>query len=260
METLNRTPETLLPYGEGDRKRNQVQNMFDAIANNYDFLNHFMSFQQDKRWRKKAILRLKADAPKNMLDIATGTGDFALEAYRGLQPDHITGADLSEGMMQVAAQKVKKAGLEKKIHFEVQDCTALTFADNSFDAVTVAFGVRNFENINKGISEMYRVLQPGSRIVIVELSRPEMFPMKQLFHLYSSIILPLAGRLFSKDNQAYNYLPASIQVVPQGNFMVKILEETGFEQATYTNYSFGVCSMYTGLKAKSKNEKLATPD
>ena len=249
----DQTPETLLPYGDGERKRNQVQNMFDAIAGQYDFLNHFMSFQQDRRWRKKAILSLKADAPKNMLDIATGTGDFAMEAYRRLKPDHITGADLSEGMMEVGAQKVKKAGLDKFIHFEVQDCTALTFGDNMFDAVTVAFGVRNFENIAKGISEMYRVLKPGGRMVIIELSRPEYFPMKQLFYIYSSIVLPTAGRLFSKDNRAYEYLPASIQVVPQGKKMVGILEEAGFEQSRYTNYTFGVCTMYTGRKPETGN-------
>jgi len=245
---INETPETLLPYGEGERKRNQVENMFDAIADKYDFLNHFMSFQQDKSWRKKAILSLKDDAPKNMLDIATGTGDFALEAYKWLKPNHITGADLSEGMMEVGAQKVKKAGLENSIHFEVQDCTALTFEDNTFDAVTVAFGVRNFENIAKGISEMFRVLRPGGKMVIIELSRPEYFPMKQLFNIYSSVVMPAAGLLFSKDNRAYKYLPASIQVVPQGKKMVGILEEIGFEESRYTNFTFGVCSMYTGRK------------
>ena len=249
---INETPETLLPYGEGDRKRNQVENMFDAIADKYDFLNHFMSFQQDKSWRKKAILSLKSDAPKIMLDIATGTGDFALEAYKRLKPDHITGADLSEGMMEVGAQKVRKAGLENCIHFEVQDCTALTFEDNTFDAVTVAFGVRNFENIAKGISEMFRVLRPGGKMVIIELSRPEYFPMKQLFNLYSKVVMPAAGRLFSKDIRAYEYLPASIQVVPQGKNMVKILEETGFEQSRFTNFTFGICSMYTGRKPRKK--------
>lgn len=247
---INETPETLLPYGKGERKRNQVQNMFDAIAGQYDFLNHFMSFHQDKGWRKKAILSLKDDAPKNMLDIATGTGDFALEAYRWLKPDHITGADLSEGMMEIGSQKVKKAGLEDKIHFEVQDCTALTFEDNVFDAVTVAFGVRNFENIAKGISEMFRVLKPGGKMVIIELSRPERFPMKQFFNLYSSIVLPVAGHIFSKDSRAYEYLPASIQVVPQGKNMVKLLEETGFEESRHTLYTFGVCTMYSGRKPR----------
>jgi demethylmenaquinone methyltransferase/2-methoxy-6-polyprenyl-1,4-benzoquinol methylase len=222
--------------------------MFDAIADQYDFLNHFMSFHQDKYWRKKAIMSLQEDAPKNILDIATGTGDFALEAYKRLRPDHITGADLSEGMMEIGSKKVKKAGLEKHIHFERQDCTALTFGNNTFDAVIVAFGVRNFENIAKGISEMYRVLKPGGKMVIIELSRPEKFPMKQLFHIYSSVVLPVAGRIFSKDNRAYEYLPASIQVVPQGKEMVKMLEEAGFEHSGYTNYTFGVCSMYTGRK------------
>jgi demethylmenaquinone methyltransferase / 2-methoxy-6-polyprenyl-1,4-benzoquinol methylase len=245
---MNKTPETILPYGDGDRKRNQVESMFDTIADQYDFLNHFMSFQQDKRWRKKAILSLKPDAPKVMLDIATGTGDFALEAYKRLKPDHIIGADLSEGMMKVAEEKVRKAGLEAYLSFEVQDCTALTFKDNTFDAVTIAFGVRNFENIAKGISEMYRVLKPGGRMVIIELSRPEKFPMKQLFNIYSSVVLPLAGKLFSKDNLAYEYLPASIKVVPQSTEMVRIMKEQGFAQAAFTPYTFGVCTNYSGLK------------
>jgi len=245
---MDKTPETILPYGAGERKRNQVESMFDAIAGKYDFLNHFMSFQQDKRWRKKAILSLKPDAPMVMLDIATGTGDFALEAYRRLKPGHITGADLSEGMMKVAAEKVRKAGLEAYFNFEVQDCTALTFKDNTFDAVTVAFGVRNFENIAKGIAEMYRVLKPGGRMVIIELSRPEKFPVKQLFNIYSSLILPIAGKLFSKDNLAYEYLPASIKVVPQSGEMVKIIQEQGFKEAEFTQYTFGVCTKYSGLK------------
>jgi len=242
------TPENLLPYGEGERKRNQVESMFDAIADQYDFLNHFMSFQQDKRWRRKAILSLKADAPENLLDIATGTGDFALEAWKYLQPKHIVGADLSEGMMQVAEEKVRKAGLEKHFSFEVQDCTALTFKDNTFDAVIIAFGVRNFENIAQDIFEMYRVLKPGGRMVILELSRPEHFPMKQLFNLYSGTVMPLAGKIFSKDNKAYEYLPASIRVVPQSKEMVEIIRKQGFIDAKYTTYTFGVCSMYQGLK------------
>jgi demethylmenaquinone methyltransferase/2-methoxy-6-polyprenyl-1,4-benzoquinol methylase len=151
-------------------------------------------------------------------------------------------------MMQVGAQKIKKAGLEHVIHFEMQDCTALTFEDNSFDAVTVAFGVRNFENIAKGISEMFRVLKPGGKMVILELSRPERFPMKQFFNLYSTFVMPMAGKLFSRDNRAYEYLPASIQVVPQGEKMVDILNETGFIESSFRQFTFGVCSMYSGRK------------
>lgn len=245
---MEKTPEKILPYGEGDRKRNQVKSMFDTIADKYDFLNHFMSFQQDKRWRKQAILGLKADSPKIMLDIATGTGDFAIEAWKWLKPELIVGADLSEGMMRVAEEKVKKAGISEHFRFEYQDCTALTFPDNTFDAVTIAFGVRNFENIAKGISEMFRVLKPGGKMVIIELSRPEKFPMKQLFQLYSITILPLAGKLFSKDNLAYEYLPASIKVVPQSGEMVEIIKKQGFAGAVYRNFTFGVCSMYTGIK------------
>lgn len=245
---MEKTPEKILPYGEGDRKRNQVKSMFDTIADKYDFLNHFMSFQQDKRWRRTAVLSLKADAPKTLLDIATGTGDFAIEAYKWLKPDFIVGADLSEGMMRVAEEKVRKAGIEKHFKFEYQDCTALTYADNTFDAVTIAFGVRNFENIAQGISEMFRVLKPGGKMVIIELSRPEKFPMKQLFNLYSVTVLPLAGRLFSKDDMAYEYLPASIKVVPQSGEMVNIIQKQGFAAAAYRSFTFGVCTMYTGVK------------
>jgi len=245
---MEKTPETILPYGDGDRKRNQVKSMFDTIADKYDFLNHFMSFQQDKRWRRKAILSLKADAPKIMLDIATGTGDFALEAWKWLKPELIVGADLSEGMMRVAEEKVKKAGIENHFRFEYQDCTALTYKDNTFDAVTIAFGVRNFEDIAKGISEMFRVLKPGGKMVIVELSRPEAFPMKQFFNLYAVTILPIAGKLFSKDDLAYEYLPASIKVVPQSGEMVEIIKKQGFVKAEYQHFTFGVCTMYTGIK------------
>jgi demethylmenaquinone methyltransferase/2-methoxy-6-polyprenyl-1,4-benzoquinol methylase len=245
---MTSTPETLLPYGDGDRKGNQVRAMFDTIADQYDFLNRFMSFRQDKRWRRKAILRLKAQAPDSLLDLATGTGDFALEAWKHLHTREIVGADLSEGMMRVAQEKVRRAGLEAHLRFEVQDCTALTFPDNRFDAITIAFGVRNFEHIAQGIHEMFRVLKPGGRVVILELSRPEHFPMKQLFELYSKTVLPLAGKCFSKDLRAYEYLPASIAVVPQSTQMVDILQQQGFVQAEYTTYTFGVCSLYTGVK------------
>lgn len=245
---MEKTPENVLPYGEGERKRNQVKSMFDTIADKYDFLNHFMSFHQDKRWRRKAILSLKADAPKTILDIATGTGDFAIEAWKCLKPDLIVGADLSEGMMCVAEEKVKKAGIEHHFRFEYQDCTALTFKDNTFDAVTVAFGVRNFEDIAKGLSQMHRVLKPGGKMVIIELSRPEKFPMKQLFNLYAVTVLPLAGKLFSKDNMAYEYLPASIKVVPQSGEMVALIKKQGFVKAEYKHFTFGVCTMYSGIK------------
>jgi demethylmenaquinone methyltransferase / 2-methoxy-6-polyprenyl-1,4-benzoquinol methylase len=245
---MDKTPETILPYENGDRKRNQVESMFDTIAGKYDFLNHFLSLQQDRIWRKKAILSLKVDSPESILDIATGTGDFALEAWKYLKSKEIIGADLSEGMMKVGEKKVKKAGLEKNIRFEMQDCTALTYGANRFDAVIIAFGVRNFENIALGISEMFRVLKPGGKVVILELSRPERFPMKHLYQLYSKTVLPLAGKLFSKDDKAYEYLPASIKVVPQNEEMVAILREQGFINASFKSYSSGICGMYSGMK------------
>lgn len=245
---MNHTPENLLPFNTEDRKRNQVRSMFDAIAFKYDLLNRLLSFRQDTGWRKKAIKHLKSIQPKSILDIATGTGDFALEANKQLQPTEIVGADLSEAMMEIGREKIKKAGLEKTIRFEYQDCTELTYNDNTFDAVIIAFGVRNFESISKGIQEMYRVLRPGGMLVILELSRPEKFPMKQLFHLYASTIMPLMGKFFSKNFQAYQYLPASIQLVPQGKEMCQMLDGAGFKQTLFSTYTMGICSMYSGIK------------
>lgn len=247
---MDKTPETLLPYGEGDKKHDQVEAMFNTIAPSYDFMNRLMSFRQDVRWRKKALNTLVNDAHKTLLDVATGTGDFAIDAYRILKPDQIVGIDISDEMMKVAWEKVRKAGIEKTFLFEKQDCMALTFRDHSFDAVIAAFGVRNFEDISHGISEMYRVLKPGGKLVILELSRPSRFPAKQLFRFYSNVFMPAAGRIFSKDKKAYEYLPASIQLVPQGSAMIKILDGAGFENTACKTFTFGVCSMYTGTRAK----------
>jgi demethylmenaquinone methyltransferase/2-methoxy-6-polyprenyl-1,4-benzoquinol methylase len=245
---MDKTPETLLPYDKGGKKPDQVEAMFDTIAPSYDFMNRLMSFRQDIRWRRKALKTLEAFAPKTVLDVATGTGDFAIDAFRILHPDLITGIDLSEEMMKVAEKKVRKAGIGAHFQFERQDCMALSFSDESFDAVIVAFGVRNFENIAKGIAEMHRVLKPGGRLVILELSRPSRFPAKQLFRCYSTVFFPAAGRLFSNDKKAYEYLPASIQLVPQGKAMTEVLAETGFEKAGSRTFTLGVCSLYFGTK------------
>ena len=240
--------ESILPYNEKEQKGLQVERMFDTIAGKYDLLNHTLSFGIDKLWRKKGIAYLRPFAPKQILDIATGTGDLAIQLQRQLHPDHIIGADLSEGMMEEGRQKVEKAGLSAHITFERQDCTALTYEDNRFDAVTAAFGVRNFERIEQGIAEMYRVLKPGGHLMILELSTPEHFPMAQSYHLYSSVFIPLIGRVLAHNQAAYHYLPASIKVVPQGRVMTELLQRVGFKEAHAQTFTFGVCSMYTGTK------------
>ena len=240
--------ESILPYNEEEQKGLQVERMFDTIAGKYDLLNHTLSFGIDKLWRRRGIAYLRPFAPKQILDIATGTGDLAIQLQRQLHPDHIIGADLSEGMMEEGRQKVEKAGLSAHITFERQDCTALTYEDNRFDAVTAAFGVRNFERIEQGIAEMHRVLKPGGHLMILELSTPEHFPMAQSYHLYSSVFIPLIGRVLAHNKAAYHYLPASIKVVPQGRVMTELLQRVGFKEAHAQTFTFGVCSMYTGTK------------
>ena len=215
--------EQILPYNNEEHKTTQVRRMFDSIAGTYDQLNHTLSLGIDKIWRRKGIAFLRPFSPASILDIATGTGDLAISMHRRLKADRIIGADISEGMMEVGRQKVAEAGLSDHITFEYQDCTALTYPDNSFDAVTAAFGVRNFENIEQGITEMYRVLKPGGHLMILELSSPVHFPMKQLYNIYSKVVIPTVGRLLSKEHTAYSYLPASIKVVPQGKVMTDLL-------------------------------------
>ena len=240
--------EQILPYNREEQKSTQVKRMFDSIAGTYDLLNHTLSFGIDKIWRRKGIAFLRPFSPKSILDIATGTGDLAISMQKKLKADRIIGADISEGMMQVRREEVAHAGLSEYISFEQQDCTALTYPDNSFDAVTAAFGVRNFENIEQGIAEMFRGLKPGGHLMILELSTPEHFPMKQLYRMYSKVVIPNIGKLFSKEKTAYNYLPASIKVVPQGDVMVGLLAKQGFTEAKARTFTFGICSMYTACK------------
>lgn len=240
--------EQVLPYNDSEEKSTQVRRMFDSIAGAYDRLNHILSLGFDKGWRRKGIAYLRPFSPATILDIATGTGDLAISMQKKLKADRITGADISEGMMEVGRQKVARAGLANHIVFEQQDCTALTYSDNSFDAVTAAFGVRNFENIEQGIAEMYRVMKPGGHLMILELSSPEHFPMKQLYRIYSKTIIPTIGRLLSKEKAAYSYLPASIKVVPQGKVMTDLLSRKGFTEAGVQTFTFGICSLYTATK------------
>lgn len=240
--------EQILPYNDNEQKGTQVRRMFDSIAGTYDQLNHTLSFGFDKGWRRKGIAFLQPFSPATILDIATGTGDLAISMYRKLKADRIVGADISEGMMEVGRRKVAEAGYSDHITFEQQDCTALTYSDHSFDAVTAAFGVRNFEDIEQGIAEMYRVLKPGGHLMILELTSPESFPMKQLYQIYSRTIIPAIGRLFSKEKVAYSYLPASIKVFPQGKVMTQLLTRQGFIDAHVRTFTLGICSLYTATK------------
>ena len=239
--------ETIKPYGDGE-KAGQVEQMFDNIAPSYDKLNHRLSWNIDKGWRRKAIRQLAPYQPQEMLDIATGTGDFAIMAAEMLTPRRLVGADISEGMMAVGRQKVKARGLDGVVSFEREDSTALTYADGTFDAVTAAFGIRNFADLDQGLREMCRVLKPGGHLSIVELTQPVSFPMRQLFAIYSHTVLPLYGRLISKDRQAYGYLTRTIEAFPQGEQMVEILRKAGFKEASFRRLTFGICTMYFATK------------
>ena len=245
---MNYPQENVKPYNEEEKKSVQVERMFDNIAPAYDQLNHTLSWGIDKSWRKKAINWLKPFHPQRMMDVATGTGDFAIQACRVLNPEELIGTDISEGMMNVGRQKVKDAGLEGRISFAKEDCTALSFPDKRFDAITVAFGVRNFEDLDKGLQEMHRVLDNGGKLVILELSEPEWFPMKQLYALYSKVVIPTLGKLLSKDRCAYTYLPQSIKAFPQGEFMKDIILKAGFKEAGFKRLTLGICTLYTATK------------
>jgi len=240
--------EEIKPYSEEGAKATQVEAMFDNIAPTYDKLNHRLSWNIDRRWRKKAIKHLAPFAPQTMLDIATGTGDFAIMAAQMLKPEKLIGTDISEGMMAVGREKVKQLELEDVITFEKEDCLKLSYADESFDAVTAAFGIRNFADLDKGLSEMCRVLRKGGHLSIVELTTPVSFPMKQLFKVYSHSVLPVYGRLVSKDKSAYKYLMKTIEAFPQGERMVGILKDAGFSEASFKRLTCGICTLYTATK------------
>lgn len=240
--------ESIKPYSHKGGKKEQVEAMFDHIAPTYDLLNHTLSLGIDRGWRQKAIDTLKTHAPQYMLDIATGTGDFAIMAAKSLHPQKLIGADISEGMMQVGRKKVAEIGLQDCISFERQDCLDLSYPNDTFDAVTAAYGIRNFANLDKCLMEMYRVLKPGGHLLIVELATPPHFPMKQFFWLYAHIVMPLAGRLISGDSKAYTYLPATMEAFPQGEVMEGILQRTGFSNVFWKRFTFGICTMYLARK------------
>ena len=239
---------TVVPYKDkSDAKKKQVAEMFDSISGKYDFLNHFLSLGIDIRWRKKAVKMLQDLQPKQILDIATGTGDFAIEALK-LNPDKVIGVDISEGMLDVGRKKMVKKGYSEIIDMQSGDSENLHFEDNKFDAVIVAFGVRNFENLEKGLSEMNRVLRPGGRAVILEFSKPTVFPFKQLYNFYFRWILPKIGKVVSKDNAAYTYLPESVNEFPFGNDFLEILKKTGYKNTKCKPLTLGISSIYVGEK------------
>ena len=240
--------EEIKPYGKEGEKGKLVEEMFDNIAPTYDTLNHRLSWDIDKGWRKKAIRQLLPFQPKTILEIATGTGDFAILSAKELRPQRMIGIDISEGMMKIGQKKVEAEGLQHIVSFKKDDCTHLSFDDNSFDAVTAAFGIRNFQNLDQGLSEMYRVLRPNGHLSIVELTTPVSFPMKQLFKLYSHTMLPVYGKLISKDTSAYSYLTKTIEAFPQGEVMLDILRKAGFKNASFKRLTFGICTMYFATK------------
>jgi len=239
--------EKINPYTKGDKAR-QVETMFDNIAPTYDSLNHRLSWNIDRYWRRKAIAQLAPHRPQQMLDIATGTGDFAILATQTLHPRQLIATDISEGMMQIGRQKVERLGLSDVIRFDRQDCLRLSYPDQSFDAVTAAFGIRNFASLDQGLAEMCRVLKPGGHLSIVELTTPVGFPMRQLFHIYSHTVLPVYGRLISRDKSAYSYLTKTIEAFPQGEQMVTIIKKAGFADASFQRLTFGICTMYFATK------------
>lgn len=240
--------EEIKPYGQETEKDEQVERMFDNIAPTYDKLNHRLSWNIDKGWRRKAIAQLAPHRPQTVLDIATGTGDFAIMLTERLRPREVTGVDISTGMMEIGRQKVKAKGLDGTVSFRREDCMSLSFADNTFDAVTAAFGIRNFRSLDLGMKEMHRVLKTGGHLSIVELTTPVSFPMKQLFGIYSHTFLPAYGRLISKDTSAYSYLTATIEAFPQGERMMEILKKAGFREAAFRRLTFGICTMYYATK------------
>ena len=242
------TSETVKPYTNEADKKQQVADMFNNISGTYDFLNHFLSLGIDIIWRKKAIRTLKPSHPQYLLDVATGTGDFALEAIRMLQPQKVIGVDISQGMLDVAKEKIAKKGLGDQFEVALGDSENLPFTNDTFDAVTVAFGVRNFENLEKGLSDICRVLKPGGKAVILEFSKPRVFPVKQLYHFYFNHITPRIGKLFSKDHRAYSYLPESVAQFPDGQQFTDILHRVGFSQAVSRPQTFGICTLYIGTK------------
>ena len=240
--------EKINPYNEKEApKTEQVAEMFDNISGKYDFLNHFFSLGIDKLWRKKVLKIVKEIPHSEILDVATGTGDLAI-ALSKLEGSNIIGVDISNKMLDVGKEKVIKKKLSNSVELKYGDSLNLPFDDKQFDVVTVAFGVRNFENISKGLSEISRVLKENGKIIVLEFSNPKKFPTKQLFNFYSKKLMPGIGKMVSKDSRAYSYLPESVQAFPTEEKFAKIIEESGFKEATYQNVSNGIAAIHVATK------------
>ena len=237
------------PFKDSDKtKKEQVADMFNKIAGNYDKMNRFLSARTDIGWRKKAICRLKKDNPRHILDVATGTADMALMAYKLLKPDHITGIDISAGMLELGRKKIEKEELGDKIQLQLGDSETINFAENTFDAVMVAFGVRNFENLENGLAEMLRVLKPGGRLIVLEFSKPRRKPVKSLYNLYMGIVAPQVARWFKQNKEAYQYLNESAKAFPDRHLFTDILKKVGYSETDFEPLSLGICCIYSGQK------------
>lgn len=241
----------VLPYKNSNQsKKDQMEEMFDNISPKYDLLNHILSVNIDKIWRRKAVKKLMPFNPEKILDIATGTGDFAIAASK-IKNSKITGIDISAGMLEMGRQKIEKKGLSEKIELIKADSENLQFQDNTFDAAIVGFGVRNFETLEKGLSEILRVLKPGGIFIVLEFSKPRKSPFKQLYYFYFRKIIPMLGKLISKDNSAYSYLPESVNKFPDGEDFIKILNTVGFINNRWHSQTFGIASIYQTEKPKN---------
>ncbi|MGN6604773.1 MAG: bifunctional demethylmenaquinone methyltransferase/2-methoxy-6-polyprenyl-1,4-benzoquinol methylase UbiE [Ginsengibacter sp.] len=241
--------DTVVPFKNSkESKKKQVEDMFDKIAFRYDFLNRFLSAGIDVGWRKKAIKLLLPSNPKNILDVATGTGDFALTCYKILKPEKITGIDISEGMLKLGRKKIEEAGLNEKIELLNGDSEAILFDDNTFDAVTVAFGVRNFESLEKGLSEIRRVLKPGGKLIVLEFTKPSTPVIRQLYNFYMKTITPKIGEIIAKNNEAYQYLNDSVLQFPEKESFIHILNQSSYRNAFYKTLTLGICSIYCAEK------------
>ena len=241
--------DAVVPFKDSsESKKKQVENMFDKIAFRYDFLNRFLSAGIDVSWRKKAIKQLLPLHPKQILDVATGTGDFALTSYHILKPEKITGIDISDGMLEIGRNKILKAGLQNQIELINGDSEAILFDDNSFDAVTVAFGVRNFENLEKGLSEIKRVLKPDGKLIILECTKPSLPVVKQFYQFYMKFITPKIGKIIAKNNDAYQYLNDSVLQFPEKETFIHILNQSGYRNAFYKTLTLGICTIYCAEK------------
>jgi demethylmenaquinone methyltransferase/2-methoxy-6-polyprenyl-1,4-benzoquinol methylase len=241
--------DTIVPFKDSaESKKKQVEKMFDKIAFRYDFLNHFLSAGIDVGWRKKAIKQLRSLDPKSILDVATGTGDMAILSYRLLNAEKIIGIDISDGMLEIGKKKIEKLGLQQRIELLKGDSETIIFDNNSFDAVTVAFGVRNFQDLELGLNEIKRVLKPGGKLIVLECTKPKLPVIKNFYNLYLNVIAPWIGRVISKNKNAYQYLNESVQKFPEGKDFVQILNKLGYKNASCKTLSLGISSIYCGEK------------